>query len=44
MKLITKQENAVYYLKDNVTKETIYDLNELNFILSFRNLLKKLTK
>lgn len=24
MKLITKQENAVYYLKDNVTKETIY--------------------
>jgi hypothetical protein len=24
MKLITKQENAVYYLKDSLTKELIY--------------------
>ena len=24
MKLLPKQENAVYYLKDNVTKELIY--------------------
>jgi len=24
MKLITKQENAVYYLKDSHTKELIY--------------------
>lgn len=24
MKLISKQENAVYYLKDNITKEIVY--------------------
>lgn len=24
MKLISKQENAVYYLKDNFTKEIVY--------------------
>jgi hypothetical protein len=24
MKLISKQENAVYYLKDNLTKEIVY--------------------
>jgi hypothetical protein len=24
MKLISKQENAVYYLKDNTTKEVLY--------------------